>query len=67
MDLDTKTKRLSMLNFGFGDVTLPEPDNKIDKGDRRHLLGLYARQVTWRQADHDEFLQPPEPVAVPYQ
>ena len=37
-----KDKRYSMLNFGDGDILLPEPDGSIDAGDRAHLLGLYS-------------------------
>jgi len=41
--IDSKEKRLSMLNFGLPWwTTLPEADGAIDADDRRHLLGLYS-------------------------
>lgn len=43
MAVDTKTKRLSMINFGTVSTdTLPEPDASIDEGDRLHLLDLFS-------------------------
>ena len=43
MAVDTKTKRLSMINFGtLTTDTLPEPDASIDEGDRLHLLDLFS-------------------------
>jgi hypothetical protein len=41
MALDTKTKRLSILNFGAPFyVTLPESDGSFDVGDRSAFLHL---------------------------
>ena len=31
-----------MLNFGDGDILLPDTDGSIDAPDRAHLLGLYS-------------------------
>lgn len=43
MAVDTKEKRLSMLNVGLPWwTTLPEADGAIDADDRLHLLGLYS-------------------------
>ena len=42
MAVDTKTKRLSMMNFGSHAETLPEPSSGFDAADRSHLLDLYA-------------------------
>ena len=43
MAIDTKEKRLSMLNFGLPWwTTLPEADGAIDADDQLHLLGLYS-------------------------
>jgi len=43
MAIDTKTKRLSMINFGsISTDTLPEPDASIDEGGRLHLLDLFS-------------------------
>ena len=43
MAIDTKTKRLSMINFGtMSTDTLPEPDATIDESDRLHLLDLFS-------------------------
>ena len=43
MAVDTKTKRLSMINFGTVTTdTLPEPDGTIDESDRLHLLDLFS-------------------------
>jgi len=39
--IDTKTKRLSMMNFGSHAATLPEPSGGFDASDRSHLLDLY--------------------------
>jgi len=44
MAVDTKQKRLAMLNFGLPWwTTLLEADGTIDADDRPHLLGLYPR------------------------
>lgn len=40
MAIDTRTKRLSMLNFSIG-ALLPDPSGTIDAGDRLTLLDLY--------------------------
>lgn len=44
MAVDTKEKRLSMINtIGVGIIhILPEPDDSIDQGDRQHLLDRYS-------------------------
>lgn len=42
MAVDTKAKRFSMLNFGEGDILLPDSDGSFSQGDRQHLLGLYS-------------------------
>ena len=43
MAIDTKEKRLSMLNLGLPWFrALPEPAASIAAGDRQHLLGLYS-------------------------
>lgn len=42
MAVDSKDKRLSMLNFGDGGVLLPDSDGSIDVEDRAFLLGLYV-------------------------
>lgn len=44
MAVDTKEKRLSMMNMHALDDTLPEPTgNDLDTvGERQHLLGLYS-------------------------
>ena len=47
MSLDTKEKRLSMLNFGLPWwTTLPQADGRIDADDRLHLLHLYAGRAS---------------------
>jgi len=47
MAIDTKTKRLAMINFGsgIGIHTLPEPDSSIDSDDRFHLLDTFKPAV----------------------
>lgn len=40
MAVDSRTKRLSMLNFSIG-VLLPDPSGTIDVGNRLTLLDLY--------------------------
>ena len=42
MAVDSKAKRFSMMNFGEGDLLLPDPDGTIGQIDRAHLLGLYG-------------------------
>lgn len=42
MAVDTKDRRLSMLNFGEGDALLPDSDGSFDADDMAHLLGLYS-------------------------
>ena len=43
MAVNSKTKRLSMINFGtMSTDTLPEPDDIIDEGNRLHLLDLFS-------------------------
>ncbi len=43
MAIDTKEKRLSMLNFGLPWwTTLPVTDGSFDVGDRLHFLHLYS-------------------------
>lgn len=42
MAIDTKTKRLAMVNFGAHAETLPEPSGGFDAADRSHLLDLYS-------------------------
>jgi len=42
MAIDTREKRMSMINFGEIDLTLFESDGAIDADDRAHLLGLYS-------------------------
>lgn len=44
MAIDTREKRMSMMNFGDGNNwhTLFEADSVIDQDDRLHLLDLYA-------------------------
>ena len=44
MAIDTRQKRMSMLNFGSGnhlDVTF-EADGSVDLDDRQHLLDCYS-------------------------
>jgi hypothetical protein len=41
MAIDTKDRRLSMLNFGEGDALVPDADGSLDAEDRAFLLGLY--------------------------
>lgn len=46
MAVDTKTKRLAIMNLGRGTpLTLPVPDNSIDAFDRGHLAWLYTGQT----------------------
>lgn len=44
MAIDTREKRMSMLNFGDGSTihTLFEADGTIDLDDKQHLLDLYS-------------------------
>ncbi len=44
MAVDTRQKRMSMLNFGDGTNlhVLWEPDGTVDADDRLHLLDLYS-------------------------
>lgn len=44
MAIDTKEKRLSMINFGDGALEhlLFEADGAVDLDDRQHLLGCYG-------------------------
>lgn len=42
MAIDTRQKRMSMLNFGGGDHTLFEADGAVDLDDRQHLLDCYS-------------------------
>ena len=42
MAIDTRAKRVSMINFGEGDQILFDPDNVVGAGDRAHMLGLYS-------------------------
>jgi len=44
MAVDTPQKRMSMLEFGDGQIwhTLFEADGAVDADDRAHLLGLYS-------------------------
>ena len=43
MSVDTKTQRLSLINFGTPwTVTLPEPSGSVTVGDRLHFLMLYS-------------------------
>lgn len=48
MAIDTVEKRFSMLNFGDGTTLhlLPEVDGSVDTDDRKHLLDLYAEELT---------------------
>ncbi len=42
MAITTKTRRLSIINFGsIWTDTMPDPDATIDVGDRLHFLYLY--------------------------
>lgn len=41
MAFDTAAKRLSILNFGAGDL-LPKPSGTVDAGERSTLLDLYS-------------------------
>lgn len=41
MAIDTAAKRLSMLNYGNGDL-LPKPSGAVDAGERATLLELYS-------------------------
>jgi hypothetical protein len=40
--VDTRQKRMSMLNFGDSSITLFEADNSVDLDDRQHLLDCYS-------------------------
>lgn len=42
MAVDTRQKRMSMINFSEGDQVLFEADGAVDADDRSHLLGLYS-------------------------
>jgi len=44
MAVDTKSKRLSVLNLSSGVslLVLPDPDATIDGGDQQHLLDCYS-------------------------
>jgi hypothetical protein len=44
MAVDTREKRMSMLNFGDGSNlhVLWEPDGTVDADDRQHLLDCYS-------------------------
>ena len=43
MAVDSKEKRLSIINLGLPWwTTLPEADGAIDADDRLHLLNLYS-------------------------
>lgn len=42
MAVDSKAKRSSALNFGWGDDTLPESDGSVAQADRQQLLGMYG-------------------------
>lgn len=44
--MDTKAKRLRVMNMGRMVLTLPEPDGSVDASDRHHLLGLYPPEST---------------------
>ena len=48
MAIDTREKRMSMLNFGDGTQlhTLFESDGTVDTDDRKHALDLYAEELT---------------------
>jgi len=46
MAVDTKIKRLSIINFAtISTDTLPEPDGSIDKADRFTLLDIFLPAV----------------------
>ena len=59
MALDTKEKRLSMINFGDGTNihTLPEPNASIDFGDRLHLLDLYSGTADTVRVPYQPWMQ----------
>ncbi len=43
MAITTKTRRLSIINFGsMWPDTMPEPNSTIDVDDRLHFLDLYS-------------------------
>lgn len=44
MAVDSRQKRMSMIEFGAGHSwrTLFEADGSVDADDRAHLLGLYS-------------------------
>lgn len=42
MAVDTREKRMSMMNFGDTSITLFEADGAVDADDRYHLLGMYS-------------------------
>lgn len=41
MSVDTRAKRLSMLNFG-SDVLLPDPSGTVDQAARQTFLNMYS-------------------------
>ena len=45
MAINSNSHRLSMLNFGEGDMVLPYPDGSMDQGDRQHMLGLFSEPL----------------------
>lgn len=46
MAIDSRAKRVAMLNFGVAGASRmpPWPDGSIDTADRWHFLGLYEPQ-----------------------
>lgn len=42
MAIDTTEKKLSLISFGIGGLSLPVADGSLNTGDLQHLLGLYS-------------------------
>tara|TARA_R110000803_G_scaffold23906_4_gene58196 strand:+ start:1516 stop:1863 length:348 start_codon:yes stop_codon:yes gene_type:complete len=46
MSVDTKSKRMSALNYGRRGLVLPDNDGTVATADRQQLLGLYSGIAT---------------------
>lgn len=57
MAVDSRTKRLSMLNFSIG-ALLPDPSGTIDVGGRLTLLDLYRGIVPSAGVDRTPVICP---------
>lgn len=54
MPIDSKTKKLSLLNLNLPWVTtLPEPTGDLDEGDKLHLLNMYSGLAATAAAEVD--------------